>query len=455
MQRVNRVLFSSFVALLVVLSVVAQTTIKIPKNKYKIEDDLKIGQEVSNEIENTLPILRDYEVEQYIQNLGRRLVREIPPEFSQPRFNYSFKVVNLSDINAFALPGGPIYINRGLIEVAKNEGELAGVIAHEISHVALRHATAQATKMNNPWNQILIFGSVLGGAIVGGDLGAQLGQMLAAGYFLRYSREYETQADILGARIMARAGYDPQDLANMFRTIEEKSKGMRPPEWLSSHPNPGNRYQRIAQESRYLNVSPNPIKVTPEFLRVQRRLQSLPKAQSMQELQRNSRTSTGQYRRNVPKPSSRVRAYNKDNFSINIPENWDVVIESADEVWFAPQGAYGKDGITHGAVVGTRSTRSRSLFMETDDFISSLLRNNNFLRKAGTERTRFIGREGIVTNLSGRSPITGKTELVRVYTALLNEDRLFYVITVVSEDESSDYEYAFDRMIRSIRISNF
>ncbi|MCS6874686.1 MAG: M48 family metallopeptidase [Pyrinomonadaceae bacterium] len=437
------------------LSVFAQTAVKMPKNKYKIEEDVKIGQEASQEVESKLPILRDREVEQYVQSVGRRLVKAIPDEFNEPRFNYTFKVVNLSDINAFALPGGPIYINRGLIEVAKNEGELAGVIAHEISHVALRHATAQATKMSNPLNQILVIGSILGGAIIGGDLGASLGQMAVAGYFLRYSREYETQADILGARIMARAGYDPQDLANMFRTIEEKSKGARPPEWLSSHPNPGNRYQKISQEARYLEVSPNPIKVTPEFLRVQRRLQSLPKADSMEKGDA-SRAGGGTYRKSIPEPSSRLKTYSNNSFRVGIPDNWEIVNESASEVWFSPRGAYGRDGITHGVVVGIKNSRGRNtLSVETDNFVNEILRINDFLRKRSSQKISFINRNGILTVLSGRSPITGEIEIAKVHTAFSKDGRLFYLITVAPEREFDFYAYTFDKIIDSVKVNEF
>ncbi|MGI9054704.1 MAG: M48 family metallopeptidase, partial [Pyrinomonadaceae bacterium] len=234
----------------------AQTRIEMPKNKYKVQDDVKIGREASQEVEKQFPILNDYQATQYVENVGERLVRAIPPQFQNSAFDYRFKVVNARDINAFALPGGPMYVKRGMIEAAKSEGEMAGVMAHEISHIALRHATAQQTKLNNPLNQILGIGAILGGAILGGQTGAAIGQTLAAGYFLRYSRDYERQADTLGAQIMARAGYDPRDLANMFRTIEGQSGGNRAPEWLSSHPDPGSRYQSINREAQLLRISP-------------------------------------------------------------------------------------------------------------------------------------------------------------------------------------------------------
>lgn len=263
----NRVLTAAVIWSVVILpfSAIAQTAIKMPKNKYKIQDDVKIGNDASRQVEQQFPILNDQQAESYVTRVGERLVSAIPPQFRQPDFDYRFKVVNARDINAFALPGGPMYVNRGMIEAAKNEGEMAGVMAHEISHVALRHATAQQTKLNNPLNQILGIGAILGGAILGGGTGAQLGQMIVAGSFLRYSREYETQADILGAQIMASAGYDPRDLSGMFQTIQKESGGSRTPEWLSSHPDPGSRSKIIDNEASRLNVSSNPIKVTREF----------------------------------------------------------------------------------------------------------------------------------------------------------------------------------------------
>src|SRR5205823_1711152 len=204
----------------------------------------------------------DPTVTEYVNTVGFRLVDAIPPEYQHREFRYTFRVVNQKEINAFALPGGPMYVNRGMIEAAKNEGEMAGVMAHELSHVALRHGTAQATKAQ----KYSILGGVgaIAGAVIGGGLGNVIGQgsQTAVGvYFLRFSREYETQADILGSQIMARAGYDPLDLANMFRTIQQQG-GSGGPQFLSDHPNPANRYQRIQQEAQLIGYVRNPIKNT-------------------------------------------------------------------------------------------------------------------------------------------------------------------------------------------------
>src|SRR5574342_1294770 len=128
----------------------AQTQIKYHSNRFSVQDDLKLGRQAAQEAESQFPLLRDETVRSYVESVGRRLVASIPSQFQHPEFQYYFKVVNARDINAFALPGGPMYVNRGMIEAARSEGEMAGVMAHEISHVALRHGTAQATKAGSP-----------------------------------------------------------------------------------------------------------------------------------------------------------------------------------------------------------------------------------------------------------------------------------------------------------------
>src|SRR3990167_9160138 len=133
-------------ALLSVNSIGAQTVITPSKNSYTPAQDVELGRQAAAEVEQQLPILHDDDVTSSVASIGRHLVDMIPPELRHPEFRYSFQVVNVREINAFALPGGPMYVNRGMIQRAHTEGEVAGVMAHELSHVALRHGTAQATK---------------------------------------------------------------------------------------------------------------------------------------------------------------------------------------------------------------------------------------------------------------------------------------------------------------------
>jgi predicted Zn-dependent protease len=260
----------------------APTLITPPDNRYSPAEDVKLGQDAAAQAEQQLPIMRDDAVTSYVEQIGRRLVDAIPENLGRPEFRYSFKVVNVRDINAFALPGGPMFVNRGMIEAAHTEGEVAGVMAHELSHVVLRHGTAQAGKATR--FQVGAIAGAIVGAIVGGNLGTVISEGARFGLgatFLRYGREYEQQADLEGAHIMAGAGYDPRDMANMFQTIENQG-GAGGPQWLSDHPNPGNRVKYINDEAATLHLE-NAIRDTRAFDQVKTHLQRLPKAPTTEE----------------------------------------------------------------------------------------------------------------------------------------------------------------------------
>src|SRR5258706_15712125 len=155
-------------------TVSTQTQVVAPPNKYAPADDVKLGREAEAQALKELPMLNDAAVDEYVAGIGQRLVAAIPPEFQHPEFRYTFRVVNQKEINAFALPGGPMFLNRGMMEAAHNEGEVAGVMAHEMSHVMLRHGTAQQTKAT-PYEVGAVAGQILG-AIVGGGLGSIIAQ---------------------------------------------------------------------------------------------------------------------------------------------------------------------------------------------------------------------------------------------------------------------------------------
>jgi Zn-dependent protease with chaperone function len=449
------------------LAVVGQTRISAPSNKYKIEDDVKLGQQAAQQVHQQMPILRDVSIDNYVESVGQRLVSAIPSEFQQGRFRYTFDVVNARDINAFALPGGPMFINRGMIEAARTEGEMAAVMAHEISHVALRHATAQATE-----TQKFQIGSVLGqiiGGVVGGLPGAIIGAGSQIGFgagALKYSRKYETQADILGAQIMARAGYDPRDLAQMFRTIERQGGGRGGPEWLSSHPNPGNRYERINQEAALLRVSPRN-QDNRSFQNVQARLRSMPPAATMAEIAQSGQRypSGSETQDNYPRgervvyPSSRYRTVSAGNvFSMQVPDNWRQVGSDNSSVTFAPSGGYGtlqgQFVFSHGIMAGATSGFGNNLRQSTDALINSLLQGNPHLRRqTGYQRVRIDGRNGLATTLVGRSPRLGHTEVVNVYTVQSRDGSLAYVVGVAPQNDYRVYQRTFNDILSSVNLN--
>jgi hypothetical protein len=447
--------------------VVAQTPITAPPNKYKPAEDVRMGLDAARQVEQQLPLMRDNQVEGYIANLGARLVESIPPEFQHPEFRYSFKVVNVRDINAFALPGGPMYVNRGMIEAAKTEGEVVGVMAHEMSHVLLRHGTAQATKAT-PYEVGSIAGQILG-AIIGGTAGAVVSQTAQFGFgtaFLRYSREYEKQADILGSHLMARAGYDPRDMANMFKTIEQTA-GNGGPQFLSDHPNPSNRYQYINDEARMINVS-NPIHDSRAFVDVKAHLHSLPPAPTSEQVQRNGNrrsTSTGypgggQYPMGrVEPPSARFQTYDEGNlFRISVPANWQELPGNT-VVTFAPNGGYGdyqgQSVFTHGMEVGVDRNESHDLQTATGELVNSLRQSNPRLRgRPSFNSTSIAGRHALHTVLSNVSDVTGRPEQIELFTTQMNDGSLFYAIGVAPADEFRIYQRAFNDAVRSIQLND-
>lgn len=450
----------AFTILLVPVAATAQVAdIKPPKNKYKVSDDIKLGNDAAREIEAKLPFVNDRDATDYVARVGSRLVQKMPVQFRRSEFIYRFRIVNASDLNAFALPGGPMYVNRGMIEKARSEGEMAGVMAHEISHVALRHATAQVTKQSSWKNQLGMLGMVLGGAVLAGEAGAQLGMLGAAAWMTKYSREYETQADQLGATIMADAGYDPRDLANVFRTIAAENKGGAP-EWLSSHPDPGNRFEKINRMAETLRIGPSPPRFSPGFSQIQSRLRAMPPAKTMAQIEKESQgqgtsspTAGGRYRQNVPYPSGRTRQYTNLNWMrVSVPGNWRD-FTGGDSVQFAPDGAYGDSGITHGAMIGLYKGDEYSFDVGADSYLNDVLQANSYLRvRSRYSRTTVAARPGYMATLAGRSPITGRTEVVNIFVARFRGDLIVYATTVAPEDESGNYNYAFRNMLDSLRL---
>jgi Zn-dependent protease with chaperone function len=441
----------------------AQTHIVAPPNKYKPSDDVKLGQEAAQQVQKELPLLNDPSVEEYLSGIGQRLVRVIPEEYQHPEFRYTFRVVNQKEINAFALPGGPMFVNRGMIEAAHDEGEIAGVMAHELSHVLLRHGTAQASKAQK-YEIGAVAGQILG-AIVGGTAGSIIAQGSNFGistYFMKFSREYESQADILGVQLMARAGYNPQSMANMFRTLAAQGGGG--PEWLSDHPNPGNREQRIIQEAKLLNATNNPYGNTAEFQRAQARLKGMSPALTAKQIEQQSQqrrpVGTGGRAVNVEPPSGSFRTYQPTNaLRVSVPANWAPVESAGSSITYAPQGAYfqgdnGGGAFTHGVEVGV-SQGTGNLQNDTNSLLRNFAQSNPQLQQSGKARNDNVGgRNGITVQLANVSEVTGQPEYISLSTTELRDGSLLYVIGVAPRTEADTYDRTFRQVRQNIQISD-
>jgi predicted Zn-dependent protease len=216
-------------------------------NFYSVDGDIRLGEQLSKEVENELTLLRHAALQKLVNSIGQRL-QDASREPAFKLFPYSFHVVDTPEVNAFALPGGPLYVNTGLIEVCDTEDQLAAVIAHEMSHVAARHATEMLTTQNLTQLALIAAISVIPVPIppIAWE-GAKLGYVLG---LLQYSRGKEAEADRLGLQLMASAGYDPAEMAVVFRRLEEQQRSMPTivERFLSSHPLNAQRIHAVEQQ---------------------------------------------------------------------------------------------------------------------------------------------------------------------------------------------------------------
>lgn len=441
----------------------SQPKFKPGLNLFSVQQDVEMGRQSAEQIMSETPMLNDAEVGGYISQLGNKLAAKAAGE----RFPYQFRVVATREINAFALPGGFLFVNAGAIAAARNEGELAGVMAHEIAHAALRHGTNQASKQRLAQVGLGILGTIAAsgdnpdlGQAVGaiGGLGANLA-------FLKFGRTAEKEADLEGARILAEAGYDPRDMANFFKTLEADG-GQRVPEMLSDHPDPGNRIQYILAEIPKLPVSANPIHDTPEFEKVKAHLTGrAPQLSATSQLRRIGTDPTDlELGTRPPRPSAQFKGFQAEDgsFAMQVPANWDTLRANQSNYIFAPKGAYGKmpgqsdDSmmVTHGIFVGAMPVQQGDLQSATQAFIQRQLETNADFQPLGQMRqTTLAGRSAIAAAVAGPSAINGVAEIDITYTTVTADGRMFYIITIAPEDEAEAYKTAFQQILRNLRLA--
>jgi predicted Zn-dependent protease len=240
-----------------------------------VADEIAIGKQAQAEVRKETPELKDAAVQAYISRIGRRLAAQA----RGARYPYSFSIANYREINAFALPGGPVWVNRGAIEAAKNESQLAGVLAHEIAHISQRHSARQLSNA-----MVANLGLSLLGALLGNSGGANAANIaaryVASGAFLEFSRDDEREADRVGAAIMARAGWDAHGMIELMQTIREQQR--RDPSsvevFFSNHPAPGDR---IGDLNRVVAKRRTGTRDSAAFQSTRTRLKKLPPARSM------------------------------------------------------------------------------------------------------------------------------------------------------------------------------
>jgi Zn-dependent protease with chaperone function len=463
----------------------AQTKIKAGFNLFSPQDDVSVGQQSSVQAERQLPMLNDAQTNAYLNRIGQRLAANA----GGPQFQYRFRVVNQSDINAFALPGGFVYVNRGVLDTASNEGELAGVVAHEISHVALRHGTHQASKAYLAQAGISILGGLLGGHVGAGasQIINTVGGIGLNAVFLKYSRDLETQADIRGAQIMAASGYNPSDMVAFFQKLERVDTS-RKTNWMSDHPAPPDRIARIQQEQRVLRVSGSAPSNVAELQGVQGRLRGygaaptagqIARQAAAQPQSRGRATSGTPVTVNVPAPSAQMKTFVNPTrlYSISVPSNWQVYQQGNTGATFAPQGGIGtingQSDVVVGAIInhydpfgnanslqgsssGGGYYGNVSVHDATNDLIATVQRSSPYLQvvSGSQQQMRVNGGTALSTALRGRDPNTGLDERITVVTRQLSDEHLIYMLFITPERDASRYANVMNTMVSSLQVSN-
>jgi predicted Zn-dependent protease len=285
-------------------------------NLFSANQDIQLGREARSEVERKMPVVHNSEVSRYLSALGAKLARSR----YAGHWPYTFELVGDKDVNAFSLPGGPVYVDTGLIPVCENEAQLAGVLAHEMSHIELRHATNQASKANLIKIPAMIAGGVMGGSLLGGL--AQLGIGLGANsVLLSFSRSAEAQADYNGVLILADAGYNPIEMARFFEKLQAQAgRSSALSRFLSDHPDPGNRVKAVEDEIRQLPQREYR-EDSGQFQHIKDVVRHLPNHGEL----RNS--FIDQHSPVTPdvRPSSQFRDYQTEAYTIAYPDNWEAL----------------------------------------------------------------------------------------------------------------------------------
>src|SRR5437764_2895887 len=423
-------------------------------NKDSPQEDINLGKRAATDAERQLALCNAPKVDIYLTQIGTRLAQKLPTGGVQ--YPFEFHCVNDKAINAFALPGGFVFVNRGAIEAADNEAQLAGVIAHELSHVALRHGTNQATKAMLAETGLGIFGAVFGDT-TGGALLTELGSFTAGGVLLRYSRTAESQADVMGTQILYDTGYDPRAMAQFFEKLEAETKGKNPPEFFSDHPNPEHRVGRVEEEIDKLGgAPPNAKRDSSEFEAIKREVLALPAAKKL------TPAARGAAKPPAP-PSGNFTAYQASAYTLKYPDNWKKYADNGgNNVSFAPEDGVVDDGTGHaalayGLIVSVAQATGDSndwdaLNNATQQDLQELQKSNpNMKITRQPDRVRLNGQPGLATYLSNDSPVGGQ-ETDWIVTTLRPEGLVSFVC-VAPQSAYEKYDKTFNAILDSVRFT--
>ncbi len=460
------------------------------KNAFTVEQEQTEGAKVAAEVFKETPVLPDGSpISRYVQQLGAKLVAVTPGY----RWPFNFHVVASEEINAFALPGGAMFVNLGTIQAAENESQLAGVMAHELSHVVLRHSTCNMTKQQAPkmWAGIgqLAAGVLLGNGALGSLASQGIGTVTGL-TFLRMSRDDEKQADLLGTDILYDTGYDPRGLPQFFEAIQAKY-GEGGAQIFSDHPNPGNRMQYVSAEIASLPPRDNPKVTSAEFTRAQA-LAAKEKTYNAKDIQAGAWRQSGKYALVAGGPAQVIPAqggaqgggqggsggsrlnqaalglndrmvpFRGNGFQVNYPSSWQKGSGQNGGAAFVPQNGAGQEGIAYGVIVdGARwqggVKDANTLMQATNALAQRLSQDNGGLQQASQLTSISVnGQPANSIELRGKSPLSdGGSSLAErdwLVTVARPDGNVNYLVFIAPEPDFATLKPVFTAMLQSFQV---
>ncbi|MBI2686345.1 MAG: M48 family metalloprotease [Acidobacteria bacterium] len=454
-MHIRRILAHVIVTASIVLAADKQRTLKPGWNLFSPDQDVKMGQEYAHEVERQVQVINDPALHNYVNKIGSRLVGAIEGQ----KFPFTFKVVNDPSINAFALPGGPMFVHTGLIAAADNEAQIAGVLGHEMGHVMLRHGTNQASKANLIQIPAMIAAGIFDRGGLTGTL-TQLGIGLGANSVLmKFSRSAENEADLYGARLVHRAGYNPVELARFFEKLEaESGKGSAMTQFFSDHPNPGNRVKSIQDDMKFYDrKNYETASTTPELTQAKSIIKRLP-APPKRTAQGSGSAQAPQgpaVTTNVPEG---FKAHQTTLYAMAYPSDWSsrpaddgvsATLAASDGI---VRGANGQDDIGHGVILSFVKPQSNDINTATDELIKGLTQGNPNLRASGnTQSLRIDNYVARITPMQGQSSMRqGERENVMILT-VMHTQGMFYGVFIAPESRWRVAEPEYRQMMQTLR----
>ncbi len=444
-----------------------QAVVKVQKTSLTRDQEIQLGKQYAAQVEREMEVVHQPEIEHWLNQIGQGLAKT-PQANAYP---YYFKLVNEDSINAFALPGGPMYVYTGLLKAASSEGEVAGVLAHEMSHVALRHSAAQISKQQTYGTLFGVIGAAAGAVTSGsGECGlvCQLTQMGVGlgenSVLMKFSRGYERDADLNGARMMAAAGYDPMQLPRFFEKLQKEMGSAGEPKglslWLADHPATGSRIQYVSQDIRFYPRR-DYTTGTGQFDRVKKLIGSIPPPK----LQPGKLVAPKQGatpRTNLPQG---FKDYPANGFAVGYPDAWQAgQAQPGGSLYMIPQGGIAQDnnggaellrGLMIDYYVPQAGSTGVSLDAATQEFLETLQKGDPNLKQV--EKPQHVevgGKPALRTRLTTRTSLQQEPDQVVYLYTVARAEGLWYMAQAAQPSILGQADPVFKQVIATVTFPN-